>query len=62
MHDARPQSTGDEGKMGVGIARFDGTLRRVEIAAAFQAVVCVTGTLRKERAEGIDVAGDAMGA
>jgi hypothetical protein len=47
MHHAGTQTAGDERKMGVGVARFDGALGGVEIVAALQAVVGVSGAFGK---------------
>jgi hypothetical protein len=60
MHDARSQATRNEGKVRVRVAWLDRALCGIEIAALFEAVVRVARTFREERAEGIDVPGDAL--
>src|SRR4030095_1001725 len=60
VRDARTQAPGDERQVRVRVAWLDGALCGIEITAAFEAVVRVAGAFREERAERVDVPGDAL--
>ena len=61
MGHAGPKAPGHEGQMRIRVLRLHLTLLGIEVVAAFQPVVLVSGALRKKGPEGFDVARDVLG-
>src|SRR5688572_1995404 len=62
VSDTRSQAAGDIREVRVGVARLYRALIGVQVGAPLQPIVLVAGTFRKQRAKGIDIRGDVLGA
>ena len=62
VRDAGAQAAGNEGEMRVGVPWLNRPLLGIEVLAAFQPVVLIAGAFGEDRAEGIDVGRDMLGA